>query len=137
MADSMRFMEGSQQGLAIRKAGQHRPRPATLLVVFCRHWTGCSFLAMLIDQHRRLINDLAMNLVLGLSFALSLTGSFVAMPTWFTAVLSYFMLIPLWSALTVAATITKHIPAISLDCRRRRCRAVDRSLMSVGVVFSK
>ena len=85
---------------------------------------------------------LAMNLVLGpVFFALSFDRDFRGHAQhWFAAVLSYFMLIPLYgAALTVAATIAgAAVPAnlFGMPSSAQVMAQVIGPFMSVGVVFS-
>ena len=148
MAGSMGFMEGTQQA-----AANSQGLVSTILGTLYNFTLGGLFvligmIALFLCYALILINIagsltiLAMNLVLGpVFFALSFDRDFRGHAQhWFAAVLSYFMLIPLYgAALTVAATIAGAAVQNNLFGMPSSAQVMAQVIgpfMSVGVVFS-
>ncbi len=148
MAGSMRFMEGSQQAVS-----NSQGLVSTVLGTLYNFTLGGLFVvigmavlflcyALILINIAGSLTILAMNLVLGpVFFALSFDRDFRAHAQhWFAAVLSYFMLIPLYgAALTVAAAIAgAAVPTnlFGLPSSAQVAAQLIGPLMSVGVVFS-
>jgi hypothetical protein len=148
MAASMRFMEGSQQAVS-----NSQGLVSTVLGTIYNFTLGGLFVvigmavlflcyALILINIAGSLTILAMNLVLGpVFFALSFDRDFRGHAQhWFAAVLSYFMLIPLYgAALTVAATIAgAAIPTnlFGLPSSAQVAAQIIGPLMAVGVVFS-
>ncbi|NLT68056.1 MAG: hypothetical protein GXX84_15745 [Acidobacteria bacterium] len=148
MAGSMRFMEGNQQAVANSQGlvstvlgtlynftlGGLLEAIALIVLFFCY--------ALILINIAGSLTILAMNLVLGpVFFALAFDRDFRSHAQhWFAAVLSYFMLIPLYgAALTVAAAIAgAAVPTelFGLPSSTQVAAQLIGPLMSVGVVFS-
>jgi hypothetical protein len=148
MSGSMSFMESSQQA-----ASNSQGLVSTVLGTLYNFTLGSLFVvigmavlflcyALIMINIAGSLTILAMNLVLGpVFFALSFDRDFRAHAQhWFAAVLSYFMLIPLYgAALTVAAAIAgAAVPTnlFGLPSGAQVAAQVIGPLMSVGVVFS-
>jgi hypothetical protein len=148
MAGSMSFMEGTQQATANTQG-----LVSTVLGTLYNFTFGALFVligmivlflcyALILINIAGSLTILAMNLVLGpVFFALSFDRDFRGHAQhWFAAVLSYFMLIPLYgAALTVAATIAgAAVPAnlFGMPSSAQVMAQVIGPFMSVGVVFS-
>ena len=148
MTDSMRFMEGSQQA-----ASNSQGLVSTVLGTLYNFTLGSIFVvvgmavlflcyALILINIAGSLTILAMNLVLGpVFFALAFDRDFRSHALhWFAAVLSYFVLIPLYgAALTVAATIAgAAIPTnlFGLPSSAQVAAQLIGPLMSVSVVFS-
>jgi hypothetical protein len=148
MSKSMGFMQASQQATA-----NSQGLVSTVLGTLYNFTLGGLFVligmavlflcyALIMVNIAGSLTILAMNLVLGpVFFALAFDRDFRAHARhWFAAVLSYFMLIPLYgAALTVAATIAgAAVPAnlFGLPSSAQIAAQVIGPLMAVGVVFS-
>lgn len=148
MASSMGYMEGSAQA-----ASNSQGLVSTVLGTLYNFTLGSLFtligmIVLFLCYGLILVNIagsltiLTMNLVLGpVFFALAFDRDFRGhAQKWFAAVLSYFMLIPLYgAALTVAATIAgAAVPAnlFGLPSGAQVLAQVVGPLMAVGVVFS-
>jgi TrbL/VirB6 plasmid conjugal transfer protein len=148
MASSMGYMEGSQQATA-----NSQGLVSTVLGTLYNFTLGSLFtligmIVLFLCYGLILVNIagsltiLTMNLVLGpVFFALAFDRDFRGhAQKWFAAILSYFMLIPLYgAALTVAATIAgAAVPAnlFGLPSGAQVLAQVVGPLMAVGVVFS-
>src|SRR5438132_7878149 len=146
MAGSMGFMEGSQQ-----TAANAQGLVSTVLGTLYNFTLGSLFVligmivlflcyALILINIAGSLTILAMNLVLGpVFFALAFDRDFRGHAQhWFAAVLSYFMLIPLYgAALTVAATIAgAAVPAnlFGMPSSAQVMAQVIGPFMSVGVV---
>ena len=133
MAGSMGFIEGSQQTSA-NALGSLFVLIGMIVLFLCY--------ALILINIAGSLTILAMNLVLGpVFFALAFDRDFRGHAQhWFAAVLSYFMLIPLYgAALTVAAAIAgAAVPAnlFGFPSIAQVLAQVIGPLMSVGVVFS-
>src|SRR6266545_6833203 len=148
MAASMSFMEGTQQAAA-NSQGLVSTILGTLynftlggLLVFIGMIALFLCYALILINIAGSLTILAMNLVLGpVFFALSFDRDFRGHAQhWFAAVLSYFMLIPLYgAALTVAATIAGAAVQNNLFGMPSSAQVMAQVIgpfMSVGVVFS-
>jgi hypothetical protein len=148
MAGSMRFMEGTQQATS-----NSQGLVSTVLGTMYNFTLGGLFeligmavlficYALILINIAGSLTILAMNLVLGpVFFALAFDRDFRSQALhWFSAVLSYFMLIPLYgAALTVAAAIAgAAIPQnlFGMPSSSQIAAQLIGPLMSVGVVFS-
>jgi hypothetical protein len=148
MSKSMEFMQSSQQATA-----NSQGLVSTVLGTLYNFTLGGLFeligmivlflcYALILVNMAGSLTILAMNLVLGpVFFALAFDRDFrTHAQHWFAAVLSYFMLIPLYgAALTVAATIAgAAVPTnlFGLPSSAQIAAQVIGPLMAVGVVFS-
>lgn len=148
MMGSMIFMNGSQQAV-----GDSQGLASTILGTLYNFTLGSVFaligtLILIICYALILINIagsltiLAMNLVLGpVFFALAFDRDFRSHALhWFAAVLSYFILIPLYgAALTVAAAIAGAafpLNVFGMPSSSQMLAQIIGPLMSVGVIFS-
>jgi len=148
MAGSMAFMEGSQQTTA-----NSQGLVSTVLGTLYNFTLGSIFMligmvvlflcyALILVNIAGSLTILAMNLVLGpVFFALSFDRDFRGHALrWFAAVLSYFMLIPLYgAALTIAAAIAgaavnKNL--FGLPSSAQVLAQIIGPLMAIGVIFS-
>jgi len=148
MAGSMGFMEGSQQtaanaqGLVSTILGTLYNFTLGGLLVLIEKIALFLCYALILINIAGSLTILAMNLVLGpVFFALSFDRDFRGHAQhWFAAVLSYFMLIPLYgAALTVAATIAGAAVQTNLFGMPSSAQVMAQVIgpfMSVGVVFS-